>query len=206
MTEPEPGVRTDRTDADETPIGTTSDEPFDHDERDEREDRPTPAEGLPAFSRFLTGLLRVVVGFYFLWAFVDKTFGLEYATPPENAWLDGGSPTTGYLSNVDGPFAEYFNEIAGEQWADWLFMIGLLGIGLAFLLGIGVRIAAFFGFILLMLMYLASLPTETNPAIDDHVMQALVVALLGAIGAGSVWGLGKMWRRTRVVSRNRWLI
>lgn len=167
---------------------------------------PGPLTETPA-ARYVWAAARLALGWIFAWAFVDKLFGLGFATPAGKAWVDGVGPTEGFLANAPkGPFAGVYNALAGAAWADWLFMIGLLGIGLAFLLGIGVRIAAFFGFILLMLMYLASLPTETNPAIDDHVMQALVVALLGAIGAGSVWGLGKMWRRTRVVSRNRWLI
>lgn len=195
MTEPDYGVGTD---AGEPITDTTTAAPED--------DRPTIAEGFPAFTRLVTGLLRVVIGFYFLWAFVDKTFGLGYSTPEENAWVDGGSPTTGYLSNVDGPFADYFNDIAGQQWADWLFMIGLLAIGVALFLGIGVRIAAFFGVVLLVFMYLASLPLTSNPGIDDHIVMALAVALLGLIGAGSVWGLGKAWRRSSFVSTNRWLI
>ena len=29
----------------------------------------------------------------FLWAFLDKAFGLGYATPSGNAWINGGSPT-----------------------------------------------------------------------------------------------------------------
>jgi thiosulfate dehydrogenase (quinone) large subunit len=196
MTEPDHGAGTD---ADESVTTTSTTEP-------EREDRPTIAEGFPAFTRFVTGLFRAVLGFYFLWAFIDKLIGFDYSTPRENSWIEGGSPTTGYLSNADGPLAEYFNDIAGQQWTDWLFMIGLLGIGLALFLGIGVRIAAFFGVILLTLMFLASLPPETNPIIDDHIIMALALVLLACVGAGSVWGFGKPWRRAAFVSKNRWLI
>ena len=44
----------------------------------------------------------------------------------------GGSPTKGFLSSVDvGPFTTAFHAIAGTWWADWLFMLGLLGVGVA---------------------------------------------------------------------------
>ena len=55
-------------------------------------------------AKFLA-VFRVVLGFEFLWAFLDKLFGLGYATPSAKAWIAGGSPTKGFLSSVDvGPF------------------------------------------------------------------------------------------------------
>jgi len=49
------------------------------------------------------------------------------------------------------------------QWADWLFMIGLLGIGLALVLGFTMRIAASAGVAMLVLMWSAVLPPANNP-------------------------------------------
>jgi thiosulfate dehydrogenase [quinone] large subunit len=67
--------------------------------------------------------LRLGLGFVFLWAFLDKTFGLGYATPSEKSWLNGGSPTLGFLKNVEvGPFQSFFNSIAGAWWANLLFI------------------------------------------------------------------------------------
>src|SRR5690349_24276479 len=75
-------------------------------------------------------VLRVSTGFVFLWAFLDKTFGWGYATPSAKAWINGGSPTKGFLSSVDvGPFQGFFHTIAGDTWTNWAFMLGLLGIG-----------------------------------------------------------------------------
>ena len=72
-------------------------------------------------------VLRIATGLIFLWAFLDKLFGLGYATPSAKAWIAGGSPTKGFLSSVDvGPFTTAFHAIAGTWWADWLFMLGLL--------------------------------------------------------------------------------
>jgi thiosulfate dehydrogenase [quinone] large subunit len=147
------------------------------------------------------GLLRLALGWVFLWAFLDKTFGLGYATPSENAWIDGGSPTTGYLSHVDGTFAGFFNDMAGQGWADWLFMIGLLGVGVALMLGIFVNFAAISGSALLVLMWAASLPLENNPFMDDHLVYAGVLALLALMGAGRYLGLGAYWERLPIVKK-----
>ena len=48
-------------------------------------------------SWYAVALTRILLGFVFLWAFLDKTFGLGYATEPAKAWINGGSPTTGFL-------------------------------------------------------------------------------------------------------------
>ena len=80
-------------------------------------------------ARFLA-VFRVALGFVFLWAFLDKTFGFGYATSSAKAWINGGSPTKGFLSRVAvGPFESIFHDWAGAVWADWLFMLGLLGWG-----------------------------------------------------------------------------
>ncbi len=165
-----------------------------------------PIDRLPKPAAYVLVALRFVMGWTFLWAFIDKTFGLGYATPAENAWIDGGSPTTGYLSGVEGPFGDFFNNMAGQAWADWFFMIGLLGIGLALILGIGMRIAAVTGTVLLLLMYMASFPLVTNPVTDSHITEALVIIALALVHAGDLVGFGKPWKRLSFVRRNRWLI
>ncbi len=61
------------------------------------------------------GLTRLMVGFTFLWAFLDKTFGLGFSTPTEKSWLNGGSPTSGFLGgSIEGgnPFAQVGGVIA----------------------------------------------------------------------------------------------
>jgi len=123
--------------------------------------------------------LRLVMGFTFLWAFLDKTFGLGFATTAEKAWLQGGSPTTGFLSfGVKGPFAEFFNSLAGVAVVDWLFMLGLLFVGATLLLNKYVKWGALAGIAMMLLMYLALLLPENNPLVDDHIVYALVLALL----------------------------
>lgn len=123
--------------------------------------------------------LRIVMSLIFLWAFFDKLFGLGFATASEKAWINGGSPTTGFLSNaVKGPFAEFFHSLAGVAIVDWLFMAGLLFIGLTLLFNKYVYWGALAGIIMMVLMWLALLFPENNPLIDDHIVYALVLAIL----------------------------
>ena len=149
-------------------------------------------------ARKLLAGLRLALGFTFFWAFIDKMFGLGYATPEARAWVNGGTPAQGFMKNAEGPFADFFKNIAGP-WADWLFMAGLLGIGVALIAGAGLKIAAWTGALLLALMYLAEFPLGaegmTNPLIDSHWIEALAIGVLATTLAGDTWGLGKWWGR-----------
>jgi thiosulfate dehydrogenase [quinone] large subunit len=168
-------------------------------------------------ARFLA-VFRVVIGFEFLWAFLDKTFGFGYATPAARAWINGGSPTKGFLSRVAvGPFESILHSWAGAAWADWLFMLGLLGIGIALILGVGLRIAAVSGTVMMLLMWAAEWPLakvtsagepsmSTNPIVDYHIIYALVLIALALTYAGHTWGLGRLWARLPFVQRNPWLL
>jgi thiosulfate dehydrogenase [quinone] large subunit len=163
-------------------------------------------------------VLRVATGFVFLWAFFDKTFGWHYSTASGKAWIHGGSPTKGFLASVDvGPLQSTFHTMAGTWYADWLFMLGLLGIGVALILGVTMRIAAIAGVILMAFMWLAEFPIaqhtsagaasgSVNPLVDYHVIYAIVMVVLAATYAGMTWGLGRLWARVPFVQRHRWLI
>jgi thiosulfate dehydrogenase [quinone] large subunit len=168
-------------------------------------------EGVVA--RHAWAFARISVGFVFLWAFFDKLLALGYATGADRetgaidrfgdaAWINGGSPTMGFLSGVTGPFKGLFEPMAGAAWADWLFMTGLLAIGVALMLGIGMRIAAASGALLLVFMWMASLPLDNNPFMDDHLVYAMVLIGLAAVHAGDTLGAGRMWSRTEIVRRH----
>ncbi len=92
--------------------------------------------------------------------------------------------------------------MAGNAVVDWLFMLGLLAIGLPLLLGIGVRIAAGIGVIMLVLMYTAGfLPPQQNPFLDQHGIYAVIMVGLIVARPGRLLGLGGYWARTRLVKR-----
>lgn len=159
-------------------------------------------------------VLRIAYGFTFLWAFLDKTFALGFATGKDAegnvdrfgdaAWINGGSPTEGFLTfgvPEDNPFKDTFNSMAGQAWVDWLFMIGLLGIGVTLLLGMGMRIGTAAGALMYAFMYAAVLPLENNPIVDDHLIGVIVMVVLALTAAGTTWGLGRLWNRTTLVEK-----
>jgi thiosulfate dehydrogenase (quinone) large subunit len=169
------------------------------------------------WTRYVAAATRLSLGWVFLWAFLDKTFALGHETGvnPKTgaidyfgpaAWIHGGSPTAGFLGfGTKGPLAGFYQNLAGNAVVDWIFMIGLLGIGLALVLGVGMRIAAVSGAAMLLMMYSAVLPPANNLFMDDHLIYALVLGLLTLIGAGKTFGLGKQWERIPFVQEHGWL-
>lgn len=156
-----------------------------------------------ASQKIIWPLLRIVMGWYFFWPFIDKLFGLGFGTPAGKAWVDGVSPTHGFLSMATkGPFAASFQALAGSALTDWLFMIGLALIGLSLLLGVGMRIACYSGTTMMVLFYLAgSIWPEHNPVLDEHVINALLLLGLAGTDANMRWGLGPWWIKTKLVRR-----
>jgi len=118
------------------------------------------------------------------------------------AALNGGSPTFGFLKfGSRGPLASFWQGLAGDTWLNVLFLAVLAGVGLALLLGIGLRLAAISGSLLMLGMWSAAIWPENNPVIDDHIIYALVLVVLAMTAAGNTWGLGERWSRTRLVRR-----
>ena len=163
-------------------------------------------------ARVALAVLRIGFGLTFLWAFLDKLLALGYSTGRDEsgavdrfgpaAWVNGGSPTEGFLKfAAAGPFKGLYNSIGGAVWADWAFMLGLLGIGLALTLGITIRLAAVAGAVLYVLMWTVVLPPETNPVLDDHLLGAATMVVLGLTLAGDTWGLGRLWSSLDLVRR-----
>jgi thiosulfate dehydrogenase (quinone) large subunit len=162
------------------------------------DEAPSAAEAT-AF-RYVAAALRLSIGWVFLWAFLDKLFGLGHETKSADAWINGGHPTLGFLKfGAKGPLADFYHSIAGAAWADWLFMLGLAGIGVALVAGIAMRLAAAAGALLLLLMWSAVLPPANNPFMDDHIVYALTLVALALAAAGRTLGLGRAWERLPVV-------
>jgi thiosulfate dehydrogenase [quinone] large subunit len=116
---------------------------------------------------------------------------------------------------VSGPLTDFFAGLANPV-VDVLFMLAMLGIGLAVILGIGLRVSAVVGSGVMLLMHLAEWPfaanaASTDPLVDYHVVYALaLVALalvaLASLSAGDTFGLGRAWRRLPIVRDQRWLV
>jgi thiosulfate dehydrogenase [quinone] large subunit len=80
-------------------------------------------------------------------------------------------------------------------------MIGLLGIGLALVLGVMTRIAASAGGQAGPLVE-RRVPAGVQPFMDDRIDYALVLVAIALAGAGQTWGLGGAYDRLSLVRRS----
>ncbi|WP_156162344.1 hypothetical protein [Demequina iriomotensis] len=178
--------------------------------------------GRSAFGWAMLSVTRIALGFYFLWAFLDKFLGLGFSTCRttaedgtytidafcDKAWINGAPITEGYLvygGNVNSPFHDFFVDLGAQRWTDWPFMIGLLGVGLALMLGIGTKVAAWSGGLMLLFMYLTQMLPSTNPFLDEHIIY--ILAILGIVWVElehQTIGLGRWWRG--MVGEKSWLV
>lgn len=153
------------------------------------------------FQKSILGLARISLGLIFLWAFFDKVFGFGFATTKDAAWINGGSPTTGFLLYATkGPFAGLFTMMAGNIFVDILFMSGLFLIGISLVLGIFNKLAGYSGALLMILMWLAVLPPEHHPFLDEHIIYGLLLLYLAH--ADSSFSFRNRWKKNRFVKRN----
>lgn len=147
--------------------------------------------------------LRLLLGWSFLWAFLDKMFGLGFATcragdsssidfACDAAMINGGSPTYGFLEfGTQGSHTgDLFSWMASSGpdsigLADIGFMAALLFGGVALLTGIAVRSAAIGGALLMAFMFLAGdVWPENNPVNSSHVIEMAAFLGIAAVGAG----------------------
>ncbi|MEX0668753.1 MAG: hypothetical protein WD061_03395 [Candidatus Saccharimonadales bacterium] len=156
-------------------------------------------------------LMRIGIGAIFTWAFVDKLWGLGFATCRSDgvvdvmcgqAWANGGSPTTGFLQfGTSGPFESFYTSLAGNPFIDWAFMLGLLLVGVALILGMGIKLAVTGGSLLLLMMWSAVLPPEHNPVISEHLIYILGLLIILVSNRHQVLGLGRWWESRPIVRR-----
>ena len=196
-------------------------------QRPKAETSATAAQVVPAgdvarqrsLDRFLAAT-RISIGWVFLWAFLDKTFALGFATGRDGetgvidrfgdaAWINGANPTEGFLTfglSTKQPFTDFYSSLAGQAWVDWAYMLSMLLIGLGLMTGIMTRIAAAGGAIWMLLFYSAgSIWPANNPVIDDHIVYAIVLAMFAVTAAGVSWGFGRWWRGRAAVAERTWL-
>lgn len=143
-------------------------------------------------------VLRILLGFMFLWAFLDKMFGLGFSTTSEAAMINGGSPTRGFLQ-----FGSETLDVLGSFFAvtDVIIMAAFLLLGVALILGIGMKIATIGGTLLLIMMYIGVFPPTTNPLIDYHIIYIFLLLAIYLANAGDILGFGKQWKKTTIVER-----
>ncbi|WP_134668465.1 DoxX family protein [Halorussus marinus] len=141
--------------------------------------------------------LRLVMGWTMFYAGITKV-------------LDPSWSAEGFLLHAipeGNPFTGLWTTLA----SDWLWLIdplnqwGLTLVGLALLVGAFVRWSAFWGAVMMLFYWAASLPLENGIVIDDHIVYAMLLFGLGAFGAGRILGLDELVEDAGIVQRNPWL-
>lgn len=155
-------------------------------------------------------LMRLVMGWTLFQGGVTKL--LTYVDGnPDNNWT-----AAGFLLNAipeGNPFAGAFAAMAGNPLIDALNVWGLTLCGLGLLLGAFLRWSAFWGAVMMLFYWtasltgglLAGLPVAHGWVVDDHLVYAVLLFGLGAFGAGRILGVDAYLEDLQVVEDNPWL-
>lgn len=155
-------------------------------------------------------LLRVVMGWTLFQGGVTKLVTYLDADPSNN-WT-----AAGFLANAippGNPLMGLWSSMAGSPLIDMLNMWGLTLTGLALILGAFVRWSAFWGAVMMLFYWaaslqgglLAGLPLAHGWVVDDHMVYAVLLFGLGAFGAGRILGVDAYLEELEFVRRNRWM-
>ena len=165
--------------------------------------RPVTFEYSAAWVAYALVALRLVMGWTFFQAGITKVLNPEWTA-------------AGFLQHAipeGNPFMGMWASFAGSPVIDALVAWGLTLVGIALILGILVRFSAFWGAVMMLFFYAASLhgglgaalPLEHGWVVDDHIVYAVLLFGLGAFGAGRILGIDAILERTAVVRENKWL-
>ena len=128
---------------------------------------------------------RLALGFVFLWGGYQKLL---------TEW-SGGMATKGFLSGASvagGPFADFFNSLAGNWTVEYLVVGGEFAVGLALLFGTLSRLGSIAGFLQMTLFTIAMWPIQdtptANPVFDTRTFYMVVFAMLFFLRPGMFLG------------------
>ncbi len=127
--------------------------------------------------------------------------------------FDADWTAAGFLANAipeGNPFINTFAGMAGSSLIDFLVAWGLTLTGLGLIIGALTRWNAFWGAFMMIMFWAASLtggltqglPLEHGWVVDDHLVYAIVLFGLGALGAGRVLGVDAIIERFQFVEEN----
>jgi thiosulfate dehydrogenase (quinone) large subunit len=131
--------------------------------------------------KFTLTLLRISIGWMFFYAGITKV-------------LDPAWSAAGYLKAAK-QFPEFYQWLASPAMlpiTNALNEWGLTLVGVALVLGVGVRLAGALGAVIMILYYLplgVPYPNSHALVVDEHIIYAATLLFLAAVRAGRVWGL-----------------
>lgn len=147
-------------------------------------------------------LLRTLIGWHFLYEGYFKLL--------RPAWGRDGAPlaawsAAGYLKGATGPFAGLFHAMGDASWIGALDMavaIGLVLIGLSLMLGLFTRAGCAAALLMLLMFYVAAIPTTGLPEpraegvylfVNKNLIEAAAVFALLLFPTGQFAGLDRWW-------------
>lgn len=142
--------------------------------------------------------LRTLIGWHFAWEGFIKLWW--------PSWSRGGWPlarwsAADYLQTATGPLQDYYRDLGSSTWIgtlDVLIALGLLLVGLSLMLGLFTQTGALAGFVMLILFYLAHIPTHGVPVpraegsylfVSKTLVEAGAILVLLVFRTGRIAGL-----------------
>lgn len=143
-------------------------------------------------------VLRVLIGWHFLYAGLTKLLNPSWtATEYLLFAIPEANPLMGFWQAMAQsdimPLITFLN------------MWGLTLVGIGLIIGGAVRWNAFWGSVMMLFYYLASLPLENSIIVDYHIIYIATLFGLGAFGAGRFYGLDEYVEEWDIVQTNPWL-
>jgi len=153
--------------------------------------------------------LRVLMGWTLLQGGITKLVTYLDANPG-NDWT-----AAGFLNNAipaGNPLTGVWSAMAGVPMVDMLVMWGLTLTGLGLVVGAFVRWNAFWGAVMMLFFWAASLqgglmaglPLANGWVVDSHIVYAVLLFGLGAVGAGRLLGVDEYLESLGFVQSNPW--
>lgn len=146
---------------------------------------------LRTYTRVTVFLTRISMGWLIFYAGITKVLNPDWTA-------------AGYLSGAK-TFSSLYLWLASPEMigiTNFLNEWGLTLIGLSLIFGIFVRFSAPWGALLMILYYFPVLdfpyPNSHAFIVDDHIIYALLLLLLGALRAGRIWGIDQLcWKHEK---------
>lgn len=154
--------------------------------------------------------LRVIMAYVFLQAGLSKLADEGWTNP--GAWSAEGFLV--HAVDEANPFADILASFADYLWLfDPLVMWGQILIGLALLLGVFFRFAAFMGALQMFFFWIAAFegglaegfPIAHGYIVDYTFVYMLILFALGAVGAGRILGIDEWLEQQPFVQNNPWM-
>lgn len=139
-------------------------------------------------------LLRISLGWMFFWAGITKVFDPAWSAA---GYLQGAKTFTGFYQWLTMPDLLPLTNLVNE----W----GLTLLGLSLMLGVFVRLSSVLGAVLMLLYYFPILqfpyPNPYSFVVDEHIIYAFSLLVLGGLRAGRIWGFENWCSRLPICSR-----